>query len=72
MIKLPVKMGEHAVRLPRVKEPLNQSAEAVCESFFATARRDFAGIIVFISRNHNEVVTKNIRRAPRARLFRGS
>ena len=35
-------------------------------------RRDFAGIIAFISRNPNEVVAGNIREAPRAHLISAS
>ena len=53
-------------------EPLNKSARAICERFFAAARRDFAGIIVFISRNHNKAAAKKIRKAPQTHLFRGS
>ena len=51
--------------LAKDKEGLIQSARAIRERFFATARRDFAGIIVFISRNHNEAVTENVCEAPR-------
>ena len=44
-------------------------ARAIRERFFATARRDFAGIIVLISRNHNEAVTENICEAPQTHLI---
>ena len=49
-----------------------KSARAIHERFFATARRDFAGIIVLISRNRNAVVAKKIRRAPQVHLISAS
>ncbi|MDE6840956.1 MAG: hypothetical protein K2P49_08940 [Oscillospiraceae bacterium] len=54
------------------KEGLIKSTRAICEGFFATARRDFAGIIVFISRNHNEAVAEKTRKAPQAHLISAS
>ena len=41
------------------KEGLIKSARTICERIFITARRDFTGIIVFISRNRNKAVAKN-------------
>ena len=54
------------------REGLIKSARAVCKRFSAIVRRDFAGIIVFISRNHNEAVAKKIRKAPQTHLISGS
>ena len=34
------------------------------EGFSCQAKRDFTGIIAFISRNHNEAVMKKLRKAP--------
>ena len=42
-----------------LKEGLIKSARTICERIFITARRDFAEIIVFISRNRNKAVAKN-------------
>nr|WP_325296537.1 DUF4368 domain-containing protein [uncultured Oscillibacter sp.] len=42
-----------------LEEGLIKSARTICERIFITARRDFAGIIVFISRNRNKAVAKN-------------
>ena len=41
-------------------EGLIKSTRAICKRFSAATRRNFAGIIVFISRNRNEVVAENI------------
>jgi hypothetical protein len=45
--------------ISELKEGLIKSARTICERIFITARRDFAGIIVFISRNRNKAVAKN-------------
>ena len=43
-----------------VKEALIKCVCGALRIFSTTARRDFAGIIVFISKNHNEAAAKNL------------
>ena len=56
----------------KIKEGLIKSARAIRERFSVTTRRDFVVIIVFISRNPNEIVTGNIREAPQTHLISAS
>ena len=53
-------------------EGLIKSTRAICKRFSAATRRNFAGIVVFISRNRNEVVAEKIRKAPQAHLISAS
>ena len=50
-------------------EGLIKSMRAIFEKFFVTTRRSFAGIIVFISSNRNEVVAKKIHEAQQTHLI---
>ncbi len=58
--------SRHPPSVLREKERLIKSARAIRARFFATTRRGFAGIIVFISRKPNEAVAKKIREVPQA------
>ena len=55
-----------------VKEGLIKSTRAICERFCARMRRNFAGIIVFISRNCNKILVQNFGNAPQVYLISAS
>lgn len=46
----------------------HNSARAIHGRFCLTMRRDFAEIMVFITRIHNEIVGQKIREAPKPQL----